>query len=636
MCGILGILRPQGLEPEAARRRLKTAADLMAHRGPDAEGFSVSGSIALGHRRLAILDLDPRANQPMLSKDGSVRAAFNGEIYNFRELREELRALGALFSTESDTEVLIEGYRAWGLGGLLPRLAGMFAFALHDARSDTLYLARDRAGKKPLFYCEEAGELLFASEAKALLSLRGKAAALDPAGLDAYLALKFVPSPGTLFAGVSKVPPGHYLEKRGQGAPRLERFWLPFGKRGVPASEKDCLEELDSLFSQAVRRRLVSDVPVCLFLSGGVDSTLIASELARAGVKDMSAYSIGYEDLPEYNEFEYSRLSAERFPLRYEEVRMDSRRTLSLLQDDALVLDEPISDWVWVPLHELSRRAHQDGFKVVLVGEGSDELFFGYDVMSGGVRDVRRFKNPLWRGAAALGAAALAPVYHRVRRGHRRYDLLRRAGSGEPPYLGSSVGFHASQRHQVAGPALKCSPDRRRAMAFIESLYRTFGEYSPLPGDPESLVSFIEFYTKMGEVLLQRVDRVSMLHSLEARAPFLDHELAEFCFSLPASLKLPEGELKGLLKRHARGRIPDAIIDRPKMGFSFPFKEWLRKDLGAPVESTLRSSRLFSEGWVDGPFCLRLLAEHRSGLVDHAPRLWMLYSLARWYDRWIA
>ncbi len=310
MCGILGILRPQGLEPEATRKRLKAAADLLTHRGPDAEGFEIRGGIALGHRRLAILDLDPRANQPMLSKDGSVRVAFNGEIYNFRDLREELRALGVPFSTESDTEVLIEGYRAWGLGGLLPRLAGMFAFALHDARTDTFYLARDRAGKKPLFYGEEGGELVFASEAKALLSLRGKAAALDPAGLDAYLALKFVPSPDTLFAGISKVPPGHYLEKRGQATPRLERYWLPFGKRGVPASEKDCLAELDSLFSQAVRRRLVSDVPVCLFLSGGVDSTLIASELARGGVKDMSAYSIGYEDLPEYNEFEYSRLSA--------------------------------------------------------------------------------------------------------------------------------------------------------------------------------------------------------------------------------------------------------------------------------------------------------------------------------------
>lgn len=656
MCGILGVVRSgRGFDSGEIQRGLAFAAESLSHRGPDAQGVALrpADGVAFAHRRLAILDLDPRADQPMSSEDGSLLIAFNGEIYNFRELRKELSGEGSRFRTESDTEVLLEGYRHWGMDRLLDKAAGMFAFALYDGRDKRLHLVRDRAGKKPLFYVRTPGGLAFASELRALLRLHPACKALDPAGLDAYLALKFVPSPRTLLQGVLKVPPGCRLVLGPGEAPRVLRYWHPY-RRGLRLPGRaECLDRIESVWLASMRRRLVSDVPICLFLSGGIDSSLMAWALSRLGAEGMTAYTVGYSDLPAYNEFEHARAVARKFAIRHEELILDSREVLDALEDRSPGLDEPVSDWVWLPLHHLSRRAHQDGFKAVLLGEGSDELFIGYDVMLRGLRGLLRFgrlsssetpapreilpvSQAAWRAAAKIGTAVLAPLYRFSRKGHRRFDLLRRAAQGEPIYMGSSIGFGKSQRHQVAGPRLKPSGDPEAARAFIESLERDYASFSPDPADPLNLVSYIEFYAKMGEVLLQRVDRVTMLHSLEARSPFLDHDLVELAFSLPGDWKAPQGRLKGLLKEFARARLPEGIVDRKKMGFSFPFKEWLRAELGETVERSFRETRLFKDGWVDGEFCRDLLREHRSGWFDHAPRLWMLFDLCRWYDRWLA
>lgn len=640
MCGILGIYQPEGgFDPAAVERRLGEAAALLAHRGPDACGISLlpEDGVGFGHRRLAILDLDARANQPMASSDGKILLTFNGEIYNFRALRLELEKQDCSFKTESDSEVLIEGYRRWGFEALLSRLAGMFSFALYDAKDKILFLARDRAGKKPLFYSEQEGGLQFCSELRGLLRLSPMPKELDAAGLDAYLSLKFTPSPRTLFKGVSKIPPGHYLQKKGNGAAQIKRYWQPFlSKVPEPSSPEACLERLDSSFAESMKRRMVSDVPVCLFLSGGIDSSLMVSYLARGGFKGMTAYSIGYEDLPAYSEFEYSRLIAERFPIRYEEIELASRDALDVLEDRSLELDEPNADWVWVPLYHLSRRAHQDGFKVALLGEGSDELFFGYDVMMKGLKNIRRFENPRWKNLAALGAGLLKPVFDYSRKGHHRYDLLRRMAEGEPIYLGSSTGFLKSQRHQVAGPRLLAEGDADAGMSFVKSLRSEYQEFSRDAQDQVNGICYTEFYSKMSEMLLQRVDRVTMLHSLEARSPFLDHELVELAFSIRGDWKISGGRLKGLLKDLAARSLPERIINRKKMGFSFPFKEWLRGELGEIVSQTFRESRLLKDGWVNGDYCRVLLEEHRGGRRDHAPRIWMLFDLCRWYDRWMA
>lgn len=634
MCGIAGLFRPgPPLDAAAAGRALGEAGEAMASRGPDAAGVKVLPEHGLGfaHRRLSILDLDPRSDQPWASSDGRFLIVYNGEVYNFKELRAELAARGTQFRTDGDTEVVVEGVRTWGVTGFLARAAGMFAFALYDLQARRLTLARDRAGKKPLYYADTPHGLVFASELRALWRLAPELKELDPKGLESWLRLKFCPSPLTLVKGVKKVPPAHLLEAKADGSHSLSRYWSPLGH---PRPAGEVLDALEAALTTAARRRLVSDVPVCLFLSGGVDSGLVAATLGEAG-QGLSSYTVGYEDLPAYNEFGPARLSAERLGLKHHEVVLPSREGLATLQDDSLVLDDPSSDWVWVPLHHLSARARADGFKVVLVGEGSDEVFFGYDVMLKGLKQLERWGRPGWRALARAGRTALAPVYRRAARGHSRYDLIRRAATGEPVYLGSSVGFTLSQSHQVAGPRLRAAAPDDAGGEFVARLYGEYEDGAADPADLAGLVSYVEFNSKMTEVLLQRVDRVTMRHSLEARAPFLDHQLVELAFSLPEAVKIPGRRLKGLLKEAARRRLPAEVVDRPKMGFSFPFKEWLRGPLSAPVGECFARTRLFSDGWVDGRFARRLLAEHRAG-VDHAPRVWALYSLARWYDRWVA
>ncbi|HAM36940.1 MAG TPA: asparagine synthase (glutamine-hydrolyzing) [Elusimicrobia bacterium] len=636
MCGIFGVFAQGGapLDPDRVRGELQAAGEAIAHRGPDASGIVVRPRLGFGHRRLSILDLNVRSNQPMSSPDQSVLVTYNGEIYNFRELRSQLEGEGPGFSTTSDTEVLIRGYQRWGLAGLLARAAGMFAFALYDGTSGRLYLARDRAGKKPLYWAQGDGRIYFCSELQGLFKLWPGPRRLNPQGLESYLALKFVPAPGTLFDGVNKVPPGHYLEFGPEGQTRCVEYWNPLVKRGGGPAQGQALEMVERALDLAVRRRLVSDVPVCVFLSGGIDSSLIVDRIAAAGARGTAAYTVGYGDMPGYNEFEYARLVARKYPVDHREINISSREVLGVLQDDAMVLDDPISDWVWVPLHFLSRRARADGFKVVLLGEGADEIFVGYDVMLKGLSQLERFSKPGWQALARCAYALGRPLYALTHRGHRRFDLLRRAARDLPVYWGSSIGFPATQRHQIAGPAL-VETGRDPAGEFIAGLYRRYAQAAADPSDLLNLVSFIEFYTKMGEVLLHRVDRVSMRHSLEARAPFLDHELCELAFSLPGNVKCPGRRLKGLLKEIALKRLPSEVVTRPKMGFSFPFKEWLRGPLAPAVQSVFADSGLFRDGWLDGAFCRALLREHQQGRADHASRLWMIYSLARWYDRWL-
>ncbi|MFA6004806.1 MAG: asparagine synthase (glutamine-hydrolyzing), partial [Elusimicrobiota bacterium] len=366
MCGILGVYAAGGaaLDPEPTRRSLEAAGAAIAHRGPDAAGAVAAARFGFGHRRLSILDLNARANQPMSSPDGNVTVTYNGEIYNFRQLRAELEAAGCAFSTTSDTEVLIRGYQHWGLAGILTRAAGMFAFALYDAAQDRLYLARDRAGKKPLYWARAGGRVYFCSELAGLFQLWPGRRQISPEGLDCYLALKFAPAPLTLVQGVSKVMPGSYLEFGPDGKERSVPYWDPFAARRSGLSARQAEAEVEQALDLAVRRRLVSDVPVCVFLSGGIDSSYIVDRVCASGAAGAAAYTVGYSDMPGYNEFEYARLVARKYPVDYREVFVGSGQVLDVLQDEAMVFDDPISDWVWVPLHFLSARARAYGFKV--------------------------------------------------------------------------------------------------------------------------------------------------------------------------------------------------------------------------------------------------------------------------------
>lgn len=638
MCGFVGLFNPQGLKNlQQIQSQIESATESLHHRGPDARETVVwpSEGLVMGHCRLSILDLDRRANQPMASKDQSVLLSYNGEIYNFRSLKKDLQALGSQFQTEGDTEVLIEGYQKWGMDNLLKRLAGMFSFALFDKKEKVLFLVRDRAGKKPHFFSHTGNSLVFGSEIKSLAPLLPNSFQINPEGLGAYLHLKFVPWPETLFKNINKVPPASYLKIDRNLKISSHRYWHPWlHKNKSHPSGESTTAMLEGAFMESVKRRLVSDVPVCLFLSGGLDSSLIAAALKKIGTNPLTAYSIGYKDLPGFNELSYSKLVAEKFSLDYREIILEQKKALEILEDSTLSLDEPISDWIWVPLYQLSQQARKDGFKVTLLGEGSDEIFFGYDSMMKGLKTLNRYQNPLWQMMGKAAAAVGAPIYRHAKTGHRRYDFFRRLLEDEPLYLGSSLGFNISQQHQIAGENLK-NQTSSLGTAHVEHLYQEYKDWADDPEDNVNLICYVEFYTKMNEVLLQRVDRITMLNSLEARAPFLDHELVEKAFSIPGSDKIEGQRLKSALKELAAQYLPPEIINRKKMGFSFPFQEWLKGELGSYVESKFESTRLFKDGWVNGEFARTLLKEHRAGKRDNAPKIWMLFDLARWYDQWI-
>ena len=329
MCGISGLYSCDGrdLDLARARRDIEAAGAAIAHRGPDASGTVMRAKVAFGHRRLAILDLNPRANQPMASPDGKVLVTYNGEIYNFRELRAELECAGHAFATTSDTEVLVCGYRHWGLGQTLARAAGMFAFALYDETAGKLFLARDRAGKKPLYWALDQGRLCFCSELRGIFAMRPGPRQVCREGLECYLALKYAPAPLTLVDGVKKVPPGCYLEF-GTGEPKTAAYWSPLSKQPASLAYGQACEQVGVALDLAVRRRLVSDVPVCVFLSGGIDSSLIVDAAAVAGAAGLAAYTVGYTDMPGYNEFAYARLVAQRYPIDHRELRVSSGEVL--------------------------------------------------------------------------------------------------------------------------------------------------------------------------------------------------------------------------------------------------------------------------------------------------------------------
>lgn len=654
MCGIVGIMAGGGstVNPAVYTDKIKKALQHLSHRGPDASGITLDKKkkIIFGHTRLSILDLSPRANQPMQLKESGIIITYNGEIYNFKSLKKELEEHGERFFSTSDTEVLLRGYTAWGFDRLLSRLNGMFSFALYDSRRQVLFLVRDRVGIKPVYYTQHNGSLFFSSEIQALLDIWPGKRELDLRSFNLYVSFKFAPSPLTLFSNIRRLQPGTYAVYTSNGSLTLKKYWHPLQKISSTASHESAEESIDRAITESVNSRLVSDVPIATFLSGGIDSSLIVAKLNQLNVTNPTTYSIGYKDLEQFNELNYSRMVADRYPINYREIITDSHETEQILCDDDLILDEPIADWTWVPLYLLSRQARKDKFKVILLGEGSDEQFVGYDSMMKLMREQKHFGNLLnampWLAQAVL--SLLAPIIRRSSRGHRTFDLLRRIASREPLYVGSSMAYWETQKPQVIGSQLinylSRRPDQQgnswedssHTSAYISYLHNFYDTYASDPTDIINRICYVEIYTKMIEILLHRVDRITMQNSIEARVPFLDHHLIEHTFNIPGPLKIKGGKQKALLKSIARRYLPDEIIYRKKMGFSFPFKEWLKGSLGTMVESTFKTSRLCRENYLNKEFCLSVLHAHRNGKKDYASQLWTLYNLCRWHDKWIS
>jgi len=637
MCGIVGQFDFSGAPSGDARAFVAKACEVIAHRGPDDIGLyeSEDRRVVLGHRRLSIVDLSPMGHQPMQNEDGRVWLTFNGEIYNHQQYRDGLTGKGHVFRSASDTEAIIHLYEEYG-PDCVSQLDGMFAFALWDANQQRLMLARDRLGKKPLYYIRLPGQLLFASEIKALLIHPQVRRELDINALNEFLTFSNVPSPRTLFAGISKLPAAHRLLCNANGEIKVERYWSPLdGAWPERVPEQEAVERVRELLQSAVRKRLMADVPVGCFLSGGLDSSTNVALMSRLQSTPLRTFSVGFHGFgPEENfhDLPFARLVAEKFNCQHSEVMFSAAECQAHVPELVVQQDEPIGDPACLPMHFVCKAAHEAGLKVALVGEGSDEVFGGYDDM---VTILRR-TLPRWSRLMRLPRSVREAIYQVLRHSRAppgRVDLLRRAARNEPLYWGLDVVFWETEKRKLLTAAARRSMSESPAAiigGYREALRRAH------PGaDGLQQMSYVELCNRLPELLLMRVDKIAMAHSIEARAPFLDYQLSSYALSLPAELKIGERGTKLVLRQAVTPFLPREILERRKQGFRVPLPEWLAGGLanwGTALleESALRKLDLFNWSQID-----RMWKAHINKQADFSFDLWCLLNLAAWYDHWI-
>lgn len=626
MCGICGKLYFDKDRP-VLKPTLHSMAAMLTHRGPDGEGVWVDRNVGLAHRRLSIIDLRTVASQPMGNEDGSVWITFNGEIYNFQELRKELETKGHIFRTNSDTETIIHAYEEYGRE-CLARLRGMFAFAIWDANKQTLFLACDRVGKKPLFYFQGEDSFLFASEIKALLIDRETLIEPNTDALNHYLALGYVPAPLSAFRGVRKLPPAYWLEVR-DGRVRIGRYWKLHYVPKRKMTFQEAIAELRWRLAEAVRLRLASDVPLGAFLSGGIDSSAVVAYMAQAMTQPVRTFSVGFEDSA-FDERPFARLVAERYHTDHMELVVKAS-IVDILPRLVWHYDEPFGDPSAVPSYAIAELTRQY-VTVALNGDGGDESFAGYTRYIANRRAQRGEVIPLPLRRAAAALIGSLPEYWLQRRPLLKISTVAEAMAQprERRYSRWFGQFSVAQRQNLytedfTAAVLTSDPEALFTDAFSGSdadnwvdatLDVDIGLY--LPGD-----------------LLVKMDRASMAHSLEARSPFLDHVLMEFAASLPPAWKLAGSQQKRILKAALRGVVPDAVLDKPKQGFEPPLVTWFRKDLRDLTYDILLSARALQRGYFERKGILAVLREHYSGQEDRSLHLWELLMLEMWHRAFI-
>jgi asparagine synthase (glutamine-hydrolysing) len=619
MCGIVGVWHRSGapVDPAALSAMLTT----VQHRGPDDAGNYVEGSLGLAHRRLAIIDLSQAGKQPMTTPDGRFTIVFNGEIYNYQELKDRYLK-GVVLRSASDTEVLLNLLARQGVEAL-SELRGMFAFALWDRERKELTLACDPFGKKPLYYLETPDLFLCASEAKAILAHPGVDRSIDRAALTKYFLYEYVPSPATAFREVRQLSAGHSMRVT-QDSLVIERWWQPQYRPKYHLAEKEALQQLDAKLEIAVRRRMIADVPVGVFLSGGIDSTTIAWYMKQVSTVPLHSFSVSFHE-HSFDETQYAREAAQALGTVHHETQFGLTEFHQALGSVLQLLDIPFADASLLPTYVVSKLARPE-VTVVLDGDGSDELFGGYGTFSAAQFSLWLERMPafVWR---LLSAAA--------RRLPTRYDYfsfdfkLKSFLRGMPyslPYrnqiwLGS---FSDAELKHLLMPAWQSS---------VATLFSDIEAVLPeLPGlDSIDQISLLTVKHYLHSAILVKLDRATMYTSLEARTPFLDVDLAQFIMRLPIRLK----RNKYLLKKLMRGRIPEAIIDRPKQGFAVPLGFWLRGPLYEWACEILSESRLTADGILQPIYVQQLLTEHKDGKADHRKKLWTLLMFQLWYDRWV-
>lgn len=632
MCGIAGTL---SLANDSAAVSLPTLAamrDAMSHRGPDGTGSWISpdGRVGLAHRRLSIIDLSSPAGQPMANEDGLLQIVFNGEIYNHAEIRRELEARGGhTWKTDhSDTEVILHAFEEWGID-CLHRFRGMFAFALWDGRRRELWLVRDRIGIKPLYWSQHHGRLNFASEIKALLQDPGQAREVHPEALYHFLSFLTTPAPQTLFAGIQKLPAGTWMRVTASGEIEQRKYWDVWDHTTplTSQSEAEIAERVLDTLRTAVKYRKVSDVPVGVFLSGGIDSSTNAALFSEGEQSQVKTFSVAYrEEFGSYpSELPYAREMAARVGADHHEYLISQDDLVSFLPRMVHLQDEPIADPVCVPVYYVSKLAREHGVTVCQVGEGADELFIGYPSWQAALARQQRADLPIPRVAtraavAALRAAGYGETY--------QLEALRRASLGQPLFWGGAEAFTETEKQNLLGPAVR---DRLRGLSSWDVIKPIRERFDQAAWDRAHVnwMSYVDLNVRLPELLLMRVDKMSMGVSLEGRVPFLDHEFVSLALSIPSHLKLKDGELKHVLKRSVRGLIPDALIDRKKQGFGVPVNEMLPGRL-------LTTARREVARFANETGLLDAAAADRVMTTADGSKVWYLMNLAMWWRHFIA
>jgi len=618
MCGITGIFNTRG-GGDISRAVLQRMNDSQLHRGPDEGSLHIEPGVGLGHRRLSIIDI-ATGQQPLFNEDGSVVVVFNGEIYNYQELIPELQALGHVFHTKSDTEVIVHAWESWG-ANCVKRFRGMFAFALWDRNQQTFFMARDRLGVKPMYYAVlDDGTLLFGSELKSILAHGGLRRDIDPLAVEEYFALGYVAEPRTIFKQAQKLLPAHTLTiRRGQPIPQPVEYWDVKFTLDNPVSEADAQAELVQRLQESVRLRMVAEVPLGAFLSGGVDSSAVVATMAGLSKDPVNTCSIGFDD-PAFNESAFAQLVADRYQTnhRLEMVKSDD---FDLIDTLARLYDEPYADSSAIPTYRVCQLARKH-VTVALSGDGGDESFGGY----------RRYKLHLMeeRMRAALPLGLRRPLFGTLGKLYPKADWA-------PRVFRAKTTFEALARNSVEAyfHSMSLIRDADRAPLYSSAFRAELGGFNAREvftrhaakantDDPLALIQYIDTHTYLVGDINTKVDRASMAHSLEVREPLMDHELVEWLATLPSTLKMRGSESKFLLKKAMEPQLPNDVLYRPKMGFAVPLSRWFRGPLRERVRNSLLKGQLADSGMFDQATIRRLIEQHESGSRDHSTPLWTL------------
>jgi len=624
MCGICGIMNSD-FEKSVEQRLVKKMCDVIYHRGPDDDGAYVNGNVGIGMRRLSIIDL-VTGKQPISNEDGSVWIVFNGEIYNHKDIRAELEARGHIFSTNTDTETIVHAYEEYGRDCVL-KLNGMFAFAIWDSRKKEMFLARDRIGIKPLYYFFDKKKFVFGSELKSILQVHNIPKRIDLTALDNFLTFEYIPAPLSIFQDIKKLPAGHTLVLSNNNI-NIQQYWdMQVNTNGF--DESSSKQNLVELLQDAVKIRLMSDVPLGAFLSGGIDSSAIVALMSQVMDQPVKTFSIGFEDQT-YNELNYARMIAKKFNTEHHEFIIQPN-AVELADNLLQFLDEPFGDFSIFPTYLVSKMA-REYVTVVLSGDGGDELFAGYDTYIADQMGNVFSKFPGW-----FRNGFVSRVLDVIPPSPKKKGLINRAkrfveGMRLPEDLHHTrwmIFLQQLERGLLFTDDMKSGMTEKDSYKFIRNY---FNNVIPQTGDDINQQMYVDVKTYLVDNILVKVDRMSMATSLEARVPFLDHRFAEFAATVPGSAKLQGKNSKAILKQSMEKLLPKEILYRGKEGFSIPIKNWIKEDLKPMMMDILSPDKIKREGFFNVDFVEKLKKEHLDGVENHSHRLWALMIFGKWYD----